>query len=854
MNIDTTRQEVEATAEWSQVAGRLGAIVNFTSRWAARYPSVDFDSPYVLNFERMLGPTAIKFHSRSGEDLSLEVQSGRLTIEAALDPPACAGKLIFWAILDPDDTDNSTNGLMVGRTHGMRVVGKTTQAGGFKLTRRALCILSTADLNGVGDRDLLSFLGRGLSEAAADADRDAWVSWLWSHVSQGLIGPSYAKKLGAKVLGPLARRFTASTSAVNSTDVVKSLSSIGVFERGADYVLPSGLHAAAHVNLGIACGHPAMVRELAERVKEKLGENSYDAIVSTGWPVAMIAREVVRLRPMTAAGVVRHCEYEGVQALPVAPVSEGSRVVILTDVIVTGQLVKRVAEVVEAGGASVAGVVAIVDGRDARPGSEDLKFKAICQYDVQAVAQESCPRCGHLERREFNPVASCMTSKKREPRSPNEFLDENREAADFWKQVDMARAYEHHRLEGHTHYISFIDTVRLLTHETIGPTIASKLIARIPKLIGAPDVLLFPAKARSRLLAGMLLRGIKRNGRLWPPSLVAARQVEGRFRLRPEDRQTLKDARVLLVDTGLSSGSTLEELHSLATRAGASLVAAVVIVSRVSENQEAAIANCFEGRFWRLYQLPIRPLSIPDALRHLCPVCSRRAEISEAASQSRFEPIVALSREICSRRSHRPSVTAAAKRPMNRDRQLDLVAQTEVPLLERCRRSTASGVILHSLYAARNDGMAPLRLPEICDNKIPAANRSAMLEYLGSSAWKWSRDSLLPDAKRLLDERDPDEIWAACAGLLNRGACHYWIEALQRRLEVSEFARHQQSKAIWNRLAFEVYWLLKKEPSSLSELSQRFEAMHRACLKTPVEAGIAPILEIIQELGNDLRV
>lgn len=149
-----------------------------------------------------------------------------------------------------------------------------------------------------------------------------------------------------------------------------------------------------------------------------------------------------------------------------------------------------------------------------------------------------------------------------------------------------------------------------------------------------------------------------------------------------------------------------------------------------------------------------------------------------------------------------------------------------------------------------NNGMAPLRLPEICDDRIPAANRSAMLEYLGRSAWKWSGDSLLPDAKRLLNERDPDEIWTACAALLNRGSCSYWVEALEHRLTVSDGARHQQSTAIWNRLAFEVYRLLKTDPSCVSELSLRFEAMHRACQNTPAEEGILPILDIVQDAGN----
>jgi hypothetical protein len=66
--------------------------------------------------------------------------------------------------------------------------------------------------------------------------------------------------------------------------------------------------------------------------------------------------------------------------------------------------------------------------------------------------------------------------------------------------------------------------------------------------------------------------------------------------------------------------------------------------------------------------------------------------------------------------------------------------------------------------------MAPLRHPEICEDKTPATDSSAMLEHLGRSAWKWSSSSLLPDAKRLLEERDPDEVWAACATLLDKGS------------------------------------------------------------------------------------
>jgi Phosphoribosyl transferase domain len=312
------------------------------------------------------------------------------------------------------------------------------------------------------------------------------------------------------------------------------------------------------------------------------------------------------------------------------------------------------------------------------------------------------------------------------------------------------------------------------------------------------------------------------------------------------DARLIKGAKVLLADTAVASGSTLEELTYLTNRAGAASVAAMVIVSRVSDNQEAAISTRFAGQFYRLYQLPIRPRTIPDALKHLCPVCCRRKDIEKAASESRFEPIEALSKELRSRRARRPSVSGL---PItNRERQLRLMAEAEIPLLENCRRSTASGVTLHSLHAAMNNGMAPLRLPEIRDDRIPAVNRSAMIEYLGSDACAWSGDALLVDARRSLDEGDLNDIWTQCAALLNRGSNHYWIEALESKLATSEGARQQESSGLWNRLAFEVYRLVKRDPSWLAELGVRFHSMLRTCADTPAESGIKPIVEMLGKM------
>jgi len=547
---------------------------------------------------------------------------------------------------------------------------------------------------------------------------------------------------------------------------------------------------------------------------------------------------------MTAAGVVRHCEYEGVPPIPLTAVTRGSDVVIVTDVRVTGALIAQVVNSVESAGGKVNAVLAIVDAA-----SSDVQattpIRSLCSYDVQATKPQACSRCKALERREFNPVACCMTRKKETPRSPAEFLLQNSEAADCWQQVDAARAYEHHRVEGNTHYVAFVDTERLLKHETIGASIISRLVARVNGAMGVPDVILVPARARARLFADKLLRAFTLGDRLWPPDVVAAMQRDGRYQLTSNDSASLRGAKVLIADTGVTHGATLDDLQDVAQRAEAHTVGGVAIICRMSDAQEAALVERFDGRFARLYQIPIRPLSVPESLRRSCPVCRRRDDLLGAAAESKLLPLVELS---AAKRAHGARrgpklvrVTAAT-----RARQIQLVAYDDLPFLTRCRRGTASGVTLHSLHAAMNDGMAPLKLPEICDDVIPAASRAAIVEHLDRSAIEWSGESLVDDAMRLLNSRDPDEVWGACASLLNRASYVSWVDALEHRLLSSQAARNQRSMAVWNRIAFEVFSLLRREPTFRPELSLRFNSLQRSCANTPAEEGLLRVICVIE--------
>jgi orotate phosphoribosyltransferase len=846
MTLESTHEHnTLAPRSWASVAARLSAVVGVTSKLTYRYTSLTFVAPTVLTRSVGLNERMIRWSGQHNTEIWLRRDSRNQTLGIRSDSIEIVDALTYWAILDPSKQTVFADGIAVMRKKNGQAVAKISRRDLDSVSENAVCILAPAKLVTDADSRLLSSLAKGFTDAASGHDRDSWSSWLWQQVALGRIKPSYARALGSKILGRQAGRHGLAKSNPYSGDVLAVLSRIGVFERGADYVLPSGLHAAVHVNLGRVCGQPEVLRMLAEQVNERLADVAYDTVVSTGWPVASVARRAIRLRPMTAAGVVRHCEYEGVPPIPLTPVSRGSAVVILTDVRVSGRLIAQVVKSVEAAGGAVSAVLSIVDAAKSDI-QTTTNFRTICSYDIQATESQSCSRCNVLERMEFNPVACCMTRKKDTPRSPAEFLSQNPEAAEFWRQVDVARAYEHHRVEGNTHYVAFIDTERLLKHETIGASIVNRLVARVTAAMGVPDVILVPARSRARLFAEKLLRGLAVGDRLWPPDLVSAKQFDGRYHLTSSDSALLRGAKVLIVDTGVTHGATLDDLQDVALRAEAHTVGGVAIICRMSDAQETALADRFEGRFARLYQVPIRPLSVPDSLRRSCPVCRRRDDLVRAAAESKLQPLLELSSAMQARKPRRDrdfvSATAA-----NRAKQIQLMAYDDLPFLTQCRRGTASGITLHSLYAAMNDGMAPLKLPEICDEVIPTTSRTAILEHLDKSAVQWSGEWLIRDALQLLNSRDPDEMWGACAGLLNRASNFVWVDALEHRLLHSRSARNQRSMTVWNRIAFEVFTLLKHEPSYRPELAVRFGTLQRCCANTPAEEGLIRIISVIEE-------
>ena len=255
--------------------------------------------------------------------------------------------------------------------------------------------------------------------------------------------------------------------------------------------------------------------------------------------------------------------------------------------------------------------------------------------DLVDTRKSRCQRCGILPQKVFNPIAGCMTTKSTTPRSPSEFLCEDTTARELWEHVQAAGAYEHHRREGDTHYIGFVDTQKLLETSRIGKTLVEKLASVVSNSGNRPSVLLAPRRARARLLARKMCRALEAATGIRPRILEATqKRSTGRWELSAANFGELFHADVLIVDTAAGHGRTIDQLASLAARATARRIGGAVLLSRLSPPCEDAFNLRLSGGYHRLFHLPIRPVAIRGDRVDLCPVCRHKDAIRRFAEES----------------------------------------------------------------------------------------------------------------------------------------------------------------------------------------------------------------------------
>lgn len=646
-------------------------------------------------------------------------------------------------------------------------------------------------------------------------------------------------------------RIVFSADASSPQRVYSLLNQAGAIERDFDYQLPTGLHTDTHINISKLCRTESTLQGIATAFDVLLKDSTFDTIVTNGWAMAAIARRLLIRRYQGlpgASGQVVICEgYHSPS--PIGDLSPGNRVLIMTDVTITGGLIKRLRPVVESSGAKVAAIACLAR---ATTGSElPAGVRALCSIPMTLRDPwvESTVSA-HKELRVFNPVSGAMTRRAPSPRSPSEFLEYDEQARQFWEFVDRTGAYQHHHREGDTHYIAFVDTKRLLASPDVASELASRLRDKILIQVKTPDVLVVVDRVRSRLFAQALFASFREHGAMGEtPSLVIAVSSGRRKRkVSPLDwqiplqhRRAFRGARVLIVDAAAGHGTTIDQLCQAVNALEPATIGAAVLLSRLTEGCEDAFNARLSGGFHSLFRLPIRPIIIRGNHRDLCPVCRRKAALKAVGEDSGVEAVRLWAEHVTRRRWH--SVSSELRTPV-RETQLSLFKLGD-EFLRGCRESVASGVTLHALNAAMTNGMAPLSLPELLNERIPSQNRAAMVQNLPQAALEWSGDPLAHDLITFLEKRASANIWRATAEALARHGSVAWVQHISGFVEKAWLKKTRISPSFWNHVACSAYLTAAANPQEKHTVRKRFEELLSSAQGTPFVEGLQRVLDTI---------
>ncbi len=128
-----------------------------------------------------------------------------------------------------------------------------------------------------------------------------------------------------------------------------------------DFVLSSGRRSNVYVDVKLASTFPDILEMIAEKMAERLRDLDFDRIACVelgGVPVAV----ALSLRMKKPLVIFRKEKKDyGVRGDRIGEVRKGEKVVVVEDVITTGSSALSAARRVEESGATVAGIIAVVD-------------------------------------------------------------------------------------------------------------------------------------------------------------------------------------------------------------------------------------------------------------------------------------------------------------------------------------------------------------------------------------------------------------------------------------------------------------------------------------------------------------
>ena len=172
----------------------------------------------------------------------------------------------------------------------------------------------------------------------------------------------------------------------------------GAYQTDDHIVLRSGRHTAEYVAKTLVTTEPTFTEGLGDILATHFSRSPIDLVLTTGYSAGLLGHCVARTHPARPRFIyaVKGKTESGRTDVVLAPeyrafFAEGGRVLIVEDILTTGETVRALVRLVESMGGQVVGIGAIWRR------STGMKFKyplfTIVSRDVPTYAPEECPMC-----------------------------------------------------------------------------------------------------------------------------------------------------------------------------------------------------------------------------------------------------------------------------------------------------------------------------------------------------------------------------------------------------------------------------------------------------------------------------
>jgi orotate phosphoribosyltransferase len=154
--------------------------------------------------------------------------------------------------------------------------------------------------------------------------------------------------------------------------------------------LTSGLHSPGYLQCALVLQHPRDAEACGVEIAAKFRDLAPQAVLSPALGGIVIGQEVGRALGVRAIFAERQ---DGALMLRRGfSLEPGERVLVVEDVVTTGQSTRETIDVARAQGATVVGAAAIID-RSGGDQNLDVPFRALAIVSLPTYQPESCPLC-----------------------------------------------------------------------------------------------------------------------------------------------------------------------------------------------------------------------------------------------------------------------------------------------------------------------------------------------------------------------------------------------------------------------------------------------------------------------------